>query len=116
MSRPYVTMLIALAAGMMITSAQAASFDCSEAKKPDEKAICADREMDDQDVEMAVLYTRLKQLVAMGARGELETTQTAWLKRREACADDRACLSRAYADRLFQLRAAFDDLAKRGPF
>ncbi|MBM6595712.1 lysozyme inhibitor LprI family protein [Microvirga pudoricolor] len=96
--------------------AQSASFDCSEAKAADEKAICADKEMDDQDVEMAVLYTRLKQLVAMGARGELETTQTTWLKRRETCGGDRACLSRAYADRLFQLRSAFDDLAKRGPF
>jgi len=107
-------------AGLMLISAKftagAASFDCSKAKAPDEKAVCADREMDDQDVEMAVLYTRLKQLVAAGTRGDLEASQTAWLKRREACGDDRACLSKAYADRLFVLRQSFDELARRGPF
>ena len=52
----------------------------------------------------------------MGARGNLEDAQVAWLKRRQACGADRACLSKAYADRLLQLRTAFDELAKRGPF
>jgi uncharacterized protein len=101
---------------LLASPGNAASFDCAKAASADEKAVCSDREMDDQDVEMSVLYNRLKQLVAMGARGELETSQTAWLKRREACGSDRACLSKAYADRLFQLRMSFDELAKRGPF
>lgn len=116
MSRQILPALAILLAAWTADPVRAASFDCSEAKAPDEKAVCADREMDDQDVEMAVLYTRLKQMLAMGARGDLETAQTAWLKRRGACEADRACLSKAYADRLFQLRAAFDALAARGPF
>lgn len=96
-------------------SAQAASFDCGKAEAADEKAICDDRRLNDQDVEMAVLYTRLKPLLGMGARGDLDETQVAWLKRREACGSDRACLIKAYEDRVLQLREGFEALAKRGP-
>jgi len=96
--------------------ARAASFDCAKAEKPDEKAICADRTLNDQDVEMSVLYTQLKPLLGMGARGDMEDAQVAWLKQRETCGDDRACLGKAYEERLRQLRGGFEALAKRGPF
>jgi uncharacterized protein len=108
--------LAALILASAVPSSRAASFNCDKAEASDEKAICADRELDDLDVEMSVLYTQLKPLLAMGARGNLEDAQVAWLKRRQACGADRACLSKAYADRLLQLRSAFDELAKRGPF
>ena len=116
MSRLILPALAALLSLSLAGPVRAASYDCADAKAPDEKTVCADREMDDQDVEMAVLYTRLKQLLPMGQKGDIETAQTTWLKRRTACEADRACLSKAYADRLFQLRAAFDALAARGPF
>jgi uncharacterized protein len=93
-----------------------ASFDCAKAQTTDEKAVCADRALNDQDVEMSVLYTQLKPLLGMGARGDMEDAQVAWLKRREACGGDRTCLSKAYEDRLLQLRGGFEALAKRGPF
>jgi uncharacterized protein len=96
--------------------AQAASFDCSKAETVDEKAVCADRSLNDADVEMAVLYTQLKPLLGMGARGDMEDEQAAWLKRRAGCGADHACLSRAYEDRVQQLRRGFEALAKRGPF
>jgi uncharacterized protein len=96
--------------------ARAASFDCAQAAAPDEKAVCADRQLNDADVEMSVLYTQLKPLLGMGARGDLDEAQVAWLKRRAGCGDDRACLSKAYQDRLLQLRGGFEALAKRGPF
>lgn len=96
--------------------AQAASFDCSKAQTADEKTICVDQALNDQDVEMSALYTQLKPLLGMGARGDMEDAQVAWLKRREACGDNHACLSKAYEDRLLQLRGGFEALAKRGPF
>jgi uncharacterized protein len=95
--------------------ARAASFDCDKAGTADEKAICAERQLNDKDVEMSVLYTQLKSLLGMGARGDLEDAQVTWLKRRGACGSDRACLDRAYEERLQQLRAGFEALAKRGP-
>jgi uncharacterized protein len=97
-------------------SAGAASFDCSKAETADEKAVCADRKLNDEDVEMAVLYTQLKPLLGMGARGDMEDEQVVWLKRRAACGADRACLSKAYQERVQQLRGGFEALAKRGPF
>ncbi|RDI57999.1 lysozyme inhibitor LprI family protein [Microvirga subterranea] len=109
----FVALLMLPAAGL---PARAASFDCTKAEAPDERMICGDRELNDQDVELSVLYTQLKPLLAMGARGDLEDGQVAWLKRRRACGDDRACLAKAYADRLLQLRGVFEELAKRGPF
>jgi uncharacterized protein len=96
--------------------AAAASFDCSKAEAVDEKAICADQQLNDADVEMAVLYTQLKPLLGMGARGDMEDEQAAWLKRRAACGADRACLVKAYQERVQQLRGGFEALAKRGPF
>ncbi|MBD2750763.1 hypothetical protein IC232_29415 [Microvirga sp. BT688] len=96
--------------------ARAASFDCSKAEAADEKAVCADRHLNDQAVEMAVLYTQLKPLLGMGARGDMEDEQAAWLKRRTACEADRPCLSNAYRERIQQLRGGFEALSKRGPF
>src|SRR5918993_1865360 len=70
-------------------SSKAASFDCSKAKPRDEKAICANPQLNDADVEMSVLYTQLKPLLGMGARGDLGDEQAAWLKRRAGCGGDR---------------------------
>ncbi len=95
---------------------RAASFDCGKAQTADEKAVCADRALNDQDVEMSVLYTQLKPLLGMGARGDMEDEQVAWLKRRESCGGDHGCLNKAYEDRVLQLRRGFEALAKRGPF
>jgi uncharacterized protein len=110
--------LTGLAALLMSAAWQpagAASFDCSKAEAADETAVCADRQLNDQDVEMAVLYTQLKSLLGIGARGDMEDEQAAWLKRRAACGADRACLSKAYQERVQQLRGGFEALAKRGP-
>ena len=67
-----------------------ASFDCAKAETANEKAICADRQLNDDDVEMSVLYSQLKPLPGLGARGDLDDEQGAWLKRRAGCGDDRA--------------------------
>ncbi len=110
------TGLVALLTTAAWQPARAASFDCSKAEAADEKAICADRQLNDEDVEMAVLYMQLKPLLGMGARGDMEDEQAAWLKRRAACGADRACLGRAYLERIQQLRGGFEALAKRDPF
>ena len=93
----------------------AASFDCAKAETADEKAVCADRALNDDDVEMAVLYSQLKPLLGMGARGDLDDEQVAWLKRRAGFGNDRTCLSKAYQERVRQLRSGFEALAKRSP-
>jgi uncharacterized protein len=104
--------IAALAAG----SVCAASFDCSRAPLPDEKAICASRQLSELDVEMAVRYQILTGLVAMGTRGNMQDEQHAWLKSRQACGRDHACLLDAYRRRIGTLKDEYAHLASRGPF
>lgn len=88
-------------AGLAGHGANAASFDCeSKTLAPDEAAICANRDLNDLDVRMATEFKWLSGMYAMGVRGELQDQQTAWLKTRQACQSDTACIRKAYEDRL----------------
>ncbi len=96
--------------------ASAASFRCARAKLPDEKAICADRRLNDLDVEMAVRLEVIKHLVPMGTRGALMDDQQAWLVARHQCGADRNCLTRRYGDRLEEINGALERVYGKGPF
>jgi uncharacterized protein len=91
--------------------ASAASFEC---EKPDlaadEKAICDNRMLNDADVRMVTTFDLLSGLLAMGARGAMQDDQTAWLKRRQACGGDVACIQSAYDERMRQLDEAYKNL------
>lgn len=97
-------------------SAFAASFDCGRARLPDENAVCASRQLSEMDVEMSVRYQMLTGLVAMGARGDMQDEQQAWLKSRKACGGNRSCLLDAYRRRIATLKDEYARLASRGPF
>ncbi|GJE43094.1 lysozyme inhibitor LprI family protein [Methylobacterium soli] len=108
---PIALVLAAAGAG----SAQAASFPCAKAEAPDERAVCANLPLNDLDVEMAVRFEILKDLLPMGGRGKLRDDQEAWLAERRSCGADTACLRQAYETRLKTLRAVFSEFAKQGP-
>ncbi|WP_336488671.1 lysozyme inhibitor LprI family protein [Methylobacterium nigriterrae] len=108
---PTALVFAALGAG----PARAASFPCEKAEAPDEQAVCANRSLNDLDVEMAVRFEILKDLLPMGGRGKLRDDQEAWLAERRACGADAACLCQAYEARLKVLRAVFSEFAKQGP-
>ena len=103
---------IAILALLAPLAAGAASFDCSKASAPDEKAICAHLALNDKDVEMATKYQFLKGLFAMGARGALQDSQQAWLKTRRQCAGSGSCLNRAYDQRLRELDKVYAGINK----
>jgi uncharacterized protein len=44
------------------------------------------------------------------------SAQRQWLKTRESCDRDIACLSKAYNDRIGQLNAVIANIASRGPY
>ena len=90
----------------------AASFDCARARAADEKAICADRALNDQDVRMATMFGFLHGVHAMGAAGAMGDRQRAWLVQRGQCRADRACLARAYRTRIAELEADYDHLPR----
>jgi len=96
---------------------QAASFDCEKAGTPDEKAICADRALNDKDVRMALLYSIDRRFMGMGARGALMDEQADWLKQRRACGARRECLHGLYDKRIAGLRRFIDErVVTKGPF
>jgi uncharacterized protein YecT (DUF1311 family) len=93
------------------TSAHAASFDCEgKTLQPDEKVICDTRSLNDADVKMATSFELISGLMAMGSRGTLQDQQTVWLKARQSCGADAACIKASYEDRLKQLDDAYKHL------
>jgi uncharacterized protein len=112
--------VLGLAAAAAVTGAAtpglAASFNCARARWPDERAICADRGLNDQDVRMALLLELSRHFVAMGRRGMIDDEQVAWLRGRRACGANRQCLSAAYAHRIARLQGVMDEVERHGPF
>ena len=92
--------LIASALLLAASSAQAASFSCVKAAAADERAICADPALSNLDSRLVGLLDLDESTVAMGQRGDMQDTQSAWLKTRAACRADRACLRARYESRL----------------
>ena len=89
--------------------AQAASFDCSKAHAPDEKAICRSPVLSDLDLTMATLYgVRLKLPMLMGARGAAQDEQHQFLIDRAACGANAACIGAKYQQRIDTINAAID--------
>ena len=110
---PFLALSVALSLAAA-SPAAAASFSCAKAETPDEKAVCDTRALNDLDVEMAVRFDILKDLLPMGNRTKMQDDQEAWLKDRRACGTDVACLTAAYEGRLKVLRAVLSEFAKQG--
>ncbi|PXA79310.1 hypothetical protein DMC25_21795 [Caulobacter sp. D4A] len=113
MRLPVVVALVSLG---FAGASHAASFDCAKARRADEKAICADRSLDNKDVRMSVLYDVNKKTMGMGARGALMDSQQAWLNERAGCKANRACLARVYDRRLGELERSMERIYRAGPF
>ncbi|RAX42544.1 lysozyme inhibitor LprI family protein [Rhizobium tropici] len=102
------TFLISLG---MTGISHAASFDCeAQNLKPDEKTICDVRALNDADVKMVTTFDLLSGLLAMGARGTMQDQQTEWLKKRQACGADVACLTTSYEERLKVLNDTYKQI------
>ena len=55
------------------------SFNCQNAKAPDEVAICQTPKLSEMDAKMANLYSGYRKLTSGPARHQLEVNQVAWL-------------------------------------
>jgi uncharacterized protein len=109
--------LFGLSALIIGHAAHAASFDCDRAKAADEKAVCANRALNDMDVSMALLYKLDRRFLPMGGRGALIDEQQAWLKTRGKCAADVKCLTDVYQQRIQALQQIIDTrVVTQGPF
>ncbi|CAO3381157.1 lysozyme inhibitor LprI family protein [Azospirillum argentinense] len=113
--------LLALGLLALPTAAAAASFPCSKATTPTEKAICADPALSALDERLAATYRAALERLS-GANPEegsagaaVKADQRAWLRDRDSCRADAACLRRAYDGRAAVLSFRSDPTAPPSP-
>ena len=83
--------------------ADARSFNCANARLPDEVLICQSPVLSRLDQRMASIYFALRYRIRGAARRELEAAQSDWLRERMNCGRDYYCIERAYERRIPQL-------------
>lgn len=122
--RPEIPMRASLLAMVLVFGALGAAradapggfTDCAKAETPDEKTICSNTELVQQDARMVTMFKIATGFVAMGQRGHIDDDQVAWLTKRHACKTDVTCLKEAYGTRIRALQQVIEDIKARGPF
>lgn len=109
-------MAFALCAPGSAFAANYAPIDCARAYTLADRSICRNYSLGQAEARMATLFGIATALVAMGQRGDIEDAQAQWLKRREVCGRNVACLRRAYDARIRQLDKVIDTIAAHGPY
>jgi uncharacterized protein len=113
------SILLALAVVGCVAGPAAADYaplNCAGAVSPAEKAICSHYGLGQSEARMATLYQWSTAFVGMGQRGDIQDAQRDFLKKREACGADIACLRRIYEMRIAQLQTVMERVGARGPF
>ncbi|EJM08481.1 MULTISPECIES: lysozyme inhibitor LprI family protein [unclassified Pseudomonas] len=101
---------ISLCYALLLTSlafasvTHASSFDCSTANNKTEKAVCGDPQISLLDEKLGKLWHST--LASVPDAKALKADQRQWLKSRNACGDQTACLRREYLMRLSELEHA----------
>jgi len=97
-------------------AADYALLNCGAASSVSEKTICKNYGLGQQEARMATLYQWATSFVAMGERGDIQDAQRAFLKERNACGANVACLRRVYDKRINALQAVMTRVMEKGPF
>jgi uncharacterized protein len=117
--RPWLGIAVTVLTASISYTASAADYapiDCAKADSPAQLAICKSYPLGQAEARMATLFGMATSLVGMGQRGDLGEAQQQWLKTREACGGDVACLAETYRKRIGQLATVIDGIASHGPF
>jgi uncharacterized protein YecT (DUF1311 family) len=80
------------------------SHPCARAGTPTEQAICAAPRLWVHDRVLSAVYDARRQTLSPDGAAALLASQRGWLARRDACADDDACLEALYRSRLEDIR------------
>lgn len=119
--RPVMCLTIVASAifGSFVGPARAADYapiDCAAARSASERAVCSNYGLGQLEARMATLYQWSTSFVGMGQRGDMQDAQRAFLKQREGCEAEIACLRRVYEARIGQLQTVMERVRERGPF
>ena len=97
-------------------AAEYAPLNCAAASSVSEMTICGHYGLGQDEARMATLYQWATSFVAMGQRGDIQDAQRAFLKERDACGANVACLRRVYDKRVNELQAVMTRVMEKGPF
>lgn len=81
---------------LLVSPAGAASFDCTKAATPDERAVCGNAQLSGFDSQMGKAFALAKDKAEPDDRTKLLSDAHAFLSRRHRCGSDLACLTSAY--------------------
>lgn len=92
------------------SQAQATSFDCTRAATATEKTLCSDPVLGALDRRVSDHYLRLRDSAPRTLASSARTAQRAWLRTRDACRSDVACLTDTMDTRARQLGHEADEV------
>jgi uncharacterized protein len=94
----------------------AQSFNCQRARAADEIMICQDRRLSALDEQMSGRYGQIRNGLPGPERHALEAAQADWLRKRQQCGGDGACIAAAYRERIRELsQQAFQEQPRSAP-
>jgi hypothetical protein len=86
------------------TGVDGPSYACAEAATPTELAMCKDEDVWAKDRAMSSIYFWIRDNVEPATKKQILLVQRNWLKERNACGNDTACLHSVYDSRLEDLK------------
>lgn len=108
--------LVCACSPSLALAADYAPLNCAKTRSAAEITICRTFALGQAEARMATLYGIATSLVAMGQRGDIGDAQIEFLKARNACGRNVACLTRLYNSRIDQLNKVIVAIASRGPY
>jgi uncharacterized protein len=111
-----ISLLISMVVAWPATAADYAPLDCTKARSVTEKTICGNYALGQAEARMATLYEWTTQFVAMGQRGSIQDDQRTFIREREQCKAEMACLLGMYDRRIDKLMLVMDAIKAKGPF
>ena len=98
---------------VLVSQANAASFDCAKASSPYEKAVCANPNLSSLDDQLSIAYkdARSKSTDPEG----LKKAQIDWIKSTRQCANDTGCIEKAYKSRITALTTSMPIATQASP-
>lgn len=118
---PALFLMVSTGGAQTVPTVPTPSFDCKKATTPTEKAICASGELGQLDTQISQQFKKVRTLASLYLRRTLLDEQMGWLKERNKCGRDEACLRTSMQKRAAGLVSFTDEYEhpreeRYGPF
>jgi len=100
---------------VFVNGAAQATPRCPRYSRADERAICRNQALHDQDMALRVTYEITLRFLGMGARDAERERQREWVAERGSCGSNIDCLTTQYKRRAAELQLILDRAYALGP-